>query len=55
MSELNEEIIKNISNVTIEDLYADFNADFAKYVEETLKFQENIKEQLEGLSVNEEK
>ena len=31
----------------------DFNNDFATYVAETLAFQKSIKEQLEGLSVNE--
>ena len=31
----------------------DFNIDFAEYVEETKKFQENIKKQLRGLKINE--
>lgn len=45
------EITQEEYNKMIED----FNVDFAKYVEETKKFQENIKKQLGGLSVNEGK
>ena len=33
----------------------DFNVDFAKYVEETQKFQENIKKQLIGLKISSNK
>jgi type I restriction enzyme M protein len=41
-----------ISQEEYDKMVADFNADFAKYVEETMIFQENIKQQLRGLKVN---
>lgn len=41
-----------ISQEEYDKMVADFNADFAKYVEETMMFQENIKKQLGGLRVD---
>lgn len=42
-----------ITQEEYDKMIEDFNVDFAKYVEETQKFQENIKEQLGGLKLNE--
>ena len=44
----------DISQEEYDKMIADFNSDFATYVTETLAFQTSIKEQLEGLRVNEE-
>lgn len=44
----------DISQEEYNTMISDFNRDFAIYVAETLAFQASIKEQLEGLSVNEE-
>lgn len=44
----------DISQEQYDKMIEDFNVDFAKYVEETQKFQENIKKQLGGLKLNEE-
>lgn len=44
----------DISQEEYDKMIADFNNDFATYVTETLAFQKSIKEQLEGLSVDEE-
>ena len=41
-----------ISQEEYDKMIEDFNVDFAKYVEETQKFQENIKKQLGGLKLN---
>ena len=45
----------DISQEEYDKMISDFNNDFATYVAETLAFQKSIKEQLEGLSVNENK
>lgn len=45
----------DISQEEYDKMISDFNNDFATYVAETLAFQASIKEQLEGLKVNEEK
>ena len=42
-----------ITQEEYDKMIEDFNVDFAKYVEETKKFQENIKKQLGGLKLNE--
>lgn len=42
-----------ITQEEYDKMIEDFNVDFAKYVEETQKFQENIKKQLGGLKLNE--
>ena len=42
-----------ITQEEYDKMIEDFNVDFAKYVEETKKFQENIKKQLGGLKINE--
>lgn len=44
----------DITQEEYDKMIDDFNADFAKYVEETLEFQKSIKEQLVGLKLNEE-
>ena len=44
----------DISQEEYDKMIEDFNSDFATYVTETLAFQASIKEQLEGLKVNEE-
>ena len=43
----------DISQEEYDKMISDFNTNFAQYVKETLEFQKTIKEQLEGLSVNE--
>ena len=43
----------DISQEEYDKMISDFNNDFATYVAETLAFQASIKEQLEGLSINE--
>lgn len=42
----------DITQEEYDKMIEDFNVDFAKYVEETQKFQENIKKQLIGLKLN---
>ena len=45
----------DISQEEYDKMIEDFNVDFAKYVEETQKFQENIKKQLIGLKISSNK
>lgn len=42
----------DITQEEYDKMIDDFNADFAKYIEETLEFQKSIKEQLVGLKIN---